>query len=256
MAGNNAASDRPPALEPDRGDDGGNRNEEDVDKNDARDVIDAVARAFRDAADAHLERIRRALGTRLTPELVEEVQAYAEERARLVRECGRPCPRITTYARELIEDAYADTWTGDLAWDPDSCSLATHLRMAIKRRTWREIERSPKFVSLDTKPSNDNDAAPVALVDTFASSGDISTLRIAALVAQLSDELGRATVGDRDCAAVLRAWQRGLVEREEILLLTGLSANAYKRARKRLMYAASNLPTELRQLVQDYLRST
>jgi len=272
MAGkNDAASDRPPALEQDRGDEGGSNTREpsvssassagrahETGANTSRDVADAVECAFREAAAAHLEHVRRVLAATLTPELLEDVQRYAEQRAAKVRRTGRPCPRrLNDYARELLDDAYTDTWTGDLAWDPDACSLATHLRMAIKTRTCKEMEKAPRYVSIDANVENKNEdgTGPVPLVDTFASSGDLSSIQMAAYVAQVCKELAQASAGDLDCLAVLHAWQRGLVDREEILRLTGLTASAYKRARNRLMYAASDLPTELRQLVQDYLRS-
>jgi hypothetical protein len=51
-----------------------------------------------------------------------------------------------TSARELVDDVHADTWAGDLPWDPSQCSLLEHFRQAIKQRTWLEIRIS--FVPL------------------------------------------------------------------------------------------------------------
>lgn len=213
MAGtNNAASDRPPALQQGRGDEGGSTSIEDADATEDADastslrVVDAVANAFREANAAHLERVRRALATKLTPEVVEDVQRFAERRASMVRDTGRPCPRLKDYARELLQDACTDTWLGDLAWDPDACSIAAHLKLAIKARTRTEIVKALRYVSIDAA-ANDNDdrSSSIAVIDPFASSGDLSTMRARALVAKMCDELEEATRPDADCLAVLRA---------------------------------------------------
>lgn len=260
----NTGSDRPPALEQYGGDEGGcntTRPSEPTatagNASTPQQVLEAVERAFREAADAHLERVRRALTSAMTPQLIEDVEKFAETRAKMVKKTGRPCPRPEHYAKELVQDAYTDTWLGDLAWEPDLCPLDTHLRMAIKDRTRKQVTRAPKHVPIDAPLGStaNEDGEPVVVADVFASSGDLSAIRTAALVGEVCRELAQATAADLDCLDVLRAWQHGLVERNEVRRFTALSPAAYKRARHRLMYAASSLPTELRQLVQDYLRS-
>src|SRR5262245_55117394 len=58
----------------------------------------------------------RALKEQTTQELVDALRQYAHVRATLVRRAGRPISE--TYARELVDDALADTRVGDLPWDP------------------------------------------------------------------------------------------------------------------------------------------
>ncbi|MGN6105488.1 MAG: hypothetical protein ACTHU0_10320 [Kofleriaceae bacterium] len=264
MAGTkNKASERPPALTQDRGDEGGSTTQPSASGADDYDVepqeagLCAVASAFAAAVVAHHTDVTRALRDQWTRTAANDIQRYAEQRARMVRHSGRPCPRPSEYARELVQDAYTDTWVGDLAWDPQRCSLVRHLRTAIKTRTRKEIEKAPRYVSLDAKTVNENHERGVqaAIVESlFAPSGDVSSVLMPALVARVCHELQQATLRDRACVALVDAWQRGLVERDEIMKATGLNESAYDRARKRLVYASADLTSELRQLVQDCLR--
>lgn len=206
------------------------------------------------------DELARELREQLTPRLNRELRRYAEWRAHMVRKAGRVCPPPSRYGRELLHDAYADTWSGERAWDPARCSLADHLRGVIDSRTSNEIKAPRQHVSLDSRSTaNDNEDGAgderLALVDKLsASCGDISSVAVSALVARTCYELRQATQ-EHDCIAIVRAWERGFIERNEILELTGLDAEAYRRARDRLFYIAGDLPDELRQLVRDYLRS-
>ena len=87
-----------------------------------------------------------------------------------------------------------------------------------------------------------------------SSQGDISAVVLPALVARTCHALRQATK-ERDCIDIVRAWELGFIDRDEILALTGLDEAAYRRARGRLFYLAGDLPDELRQLVRDYIRS-
>src|SRR5215510_14197325 len=91
------------------------------------------------SSGAPLPATRDALRDQTTRELMTQAQQYAQTRVALVRRAGKAVPK--TYARELVNDAHADTWTGDLPWDPSQCSLLVHLCQAIRYRTWAEIRR-------------------------------------------------------------------------------------------------------------------
>lgn len=206
------------------------------------------------------DELARAIREQWTPALVSELRRHAERRARMVRASGRPCPPPRQYARELVNDAHADTWCGDRAWNPKRCSLLDHLRGVITSRTWAEIVAARQNMSLDARPvANDNggrsgDDRP-ALVDRLSSSsGDISSVMLPALFARTCDELRRVT-NEHDCIAIVRAWELGFFERNEVMDITGLDEVAYRRARVRLFYASGDLPDELRRLFRDYLRS-
>ncbi len=216
-------------------------------------------RATRSPSPSPSPEVLVALRDQWTPPTVRDLHRYAEQRARMVRVSGRACPPPGQYARELVHDAHADTWCGDLTWDPDRCSLAMHLRGVIKSRTWTEIQKAPRFVSLDGRPANDSDPAdgsPIQVhVALSASSGNVGPVVFPLLVARVCAELHKTAYEHHDCFALVRAWERGFTEREEIMEITGLDPVSYRRARKRLFYASSNLPASLRQFVQDYLRS-
>jgi len=206
------------------------------------------------------DELARALREQFTPRVNTELRRHAEYRARMVRAAGRACPPPPRYARELVHDAYADTWSGERAWVPSRCSLAEHLRGVIDSRTWNEIKARRHHTSLDARPiANDNDdrvgGERLAVSDKLsASQGDISAVVLPALVARTCHALRQATK-EHDCIDIVRAWELGFIERDEILALTGLDEAAYRRARGRLFYTAGDLPDELRQLVRDYIRS-
>jgi hypothetical protein len=206
------------------------------------------------------DELARLLREQFTPQLNTALRRYAEYRARMVRAAGRACPPPPQYARELVHDAYADTWCGERTWDPERCSLVEHLRGVIDSRTWNEIKSPRQYASLDARPiANDNEDRAgderLALADTLSSSaGDISTVALPALVARTCHAL-RQAAKERDCIDIVRAWELGFIERDEICALIGIDEAAYRRARARLLYIAGDLPDELRQLVRDYLRS-
>jgi len=220
-------------------------------------------RVFREAKLEYLTEMRQELAKQWTPQIAIDLQRYAELRASIVKKRGIVCPRLTDYARELIHDAYVDTWSGERSWDHKRYSLLDHLRGVIMSRTWNEVRSARQFVSLDAPaaassatnenaPSSDDSAA---LVDRFSSSsGDVGAVAFPAIVERLCNELSQVTE-DRDCLVVARAWQRGFIQRDEVMEVTALSEQAYRRARRRLVAASENLPDELRELVRDYLRS-
>lgn len=203
-----------------------------------------------------------ALREQYTPELHRALLRFAQHRARMVRNVGRPCPPPLHYARELLHDVHADTWAGVLTWDPARCALVIHLRRAIQSRTWAEIKRGPRFRSLDLIPANDdNDEQPdrdakqiTDALSVEASSGNLGVFAFPALVARVCREL-RPAAKDHATVALVRAWERGFTEKEEILEITDLTEEEYRRARDRLLYASRTLPPDLRQLVTDLLRS-
>jgi hypothetical protein len=223
-------------------------------------ATEPVASARTQTFETSDDELARTLREQFTPRVNTELRRYAEYRARMVRAAGRACPPPERYARELVHDAYADTWSGERAWDPERCSLVDHLRGVIDSRTWNEVKAPRQYMSLDARPiANDNEDHAgdelLALADKLSSSGgDISSVVLPALVARTCQAL-RQAAKERDSLDIVRAWELGFIERDEICALTGLDEAAYRRARNRLLYIAGDLPDELRQLIRDYLRS-
>jgi hypothetical protein len=184
------------------------------------------------------------------------VYRFARIRAALVRQAGGRSDR--SFVGELVCDAYADTWSGELAWDPARCALMDHLCGAIRRRTSDEAARLRRvqhvpldgLVRRDDSPGRDELESFLARVE-----GGASVDEHAALVADVIDEL-RLLADPRDSAvgAILDAWAAGTTATSEILSRTRLTAPSYRAARGRIDRLAPALPNELRSTVLALLR--
>jgi hypothetical protein len=206
----------------------------------------------------------RAIEQQTTPETKREALEYARRRVKMLRWAGRPVS--ATAARELVDDVHADTWTGDLPWNPSQCSLLEHFRRAIKQRTWLEIRHANRisFVPL-REAANEEAAAEEAVLDQPVSEEVEQTLaaairercapsRLLATLDATCREL-RARVGCTEADAVAQCWADGVTERHAVRDLTGLTDAAYESARKRLLYASRTLSAELRESAHDLLRN-
>ena len=199
-----------------------------------------------------------ALDEQYTASVVRQARRYAEHRAVHVRRAGRAVP--STYARELVDDAHADTWLGHVTWDPERCDLIVHLRGVIHDRTWKEIRRAARYphFSIDA-PANDRawaiDRTEVEHALAHATRNDVSPIAVCALFIRVCEELRRMVGNDRDALAVLWCWQQSILDRDEVMAVAGLDEAAYERARKRILYLSRNLPPELREAAHDQLRS-
>jgi hypothetical protein len=200
----------------------------------------------------------RAIEQQATPAVKRKAEDYARVRVELLLWAGRPVSMMG--ARELVDDAHADTWSGLLAWDPSRCSLLEHLRQSIKKRTWMEIRHGHRvsFVPL-FEPENDeaeqivSEEVENALAE--ASHGNCDPFLMDAVLAKICQELRPRVSHDDAAAFVVQCWEKGSVERGIVMALTGLTAVAYERARKRLFYAIRTLSSELREVAKDLLRN-
>jgi hypothetical protein len=162
------------------------------------------------------------------------------------------------YARELVDDVHADFWVGDLPWDP-RCELLDHLKAAIKKRTWLEIRHARRisFISLQ-EAANDETMLPEleqALAPATRTNCDpIMLCEMTATVCQQLRSLALAS-GDVATAAIVKCWADGVMEKDEVTRLAGLTEAAYECARRRLRKAIRSLTSELREAAQDLLRN-
>jgi hypothetical protein len=204
------------------------------------------------SAESPLSRLQ-AFEQQATPEMMTQLRRYAQARAKKVRRAGRPVSE--TYARELVDDVYADTRIGDLPWDP-RCGLLEHLTKAIKKRTWLEIRHAHRvpFVSLEAA----NDVGMALQIERAFAQGarsDCNPIMLHAITSAVCQQLRPLVSCDVDAHAVVSCWAAGFMEKDEVIALTGLSDAAYKSARKRLYYFARSLRPELRDAARDLLRS-
>ncbi len=187
-----------------------------------------------------------------TPELMQQLQRYAQARARMVRRAGRPVSE--TYARELVDDVYADTRIGDLPWDPQ-CGLLDHLKRGIKKRTWLEIRHARRVSLVSLEAANDETLSPqIARALTRAPRSERNPTLLHAMAATVCQQLRSLVSRDIGAAAVVRCWADGFLEKDEVIERTGLTDAAYRCARERVRAACRVLPPEMRESAQDVLR--
>jgi hypothetical protein len=198
----------------------------------------------------------------MTPAEQAALRSYAQARAGMVRRAGIPVSQ--TYAQELVDDAQADTWIGDLPWDQRE-PLLKHLMNSIKRRTWLELRRAHlvPFVSLQEvvslrEAANDEAREPrgAPLGEQVSGQAQSRPVLLHAITATVCQELRPLIARDVEAAAVLQCWSDGFLERDEIMERVGLSKGSYECTRKRLQrLIAQCLAPELREVACDLLRS-
>jgi hypothetical protein len=197
----------------------------------------------------------RAFHEQATVALVIEARRYASTLVPMVRHAGRATSPL--YNLELVNDALTDTLSGDVTWDPAECSLIEHVCTLIKTRAFREVRRAHRFRHLPIEaPSNDPRwEVEVEHAARAASSGDISPFMLAALVERVVPDLRRLAARSADACSILDCWRDGVTEKAAVRTRTGLGDAEYHAARGRLLYHARRLPPELRDAVQNLLRS-
>lgn len=182
-----------------------------------------------------------------------QLRRYAQARAHQVRRAGRPVSE--TYARELVDDAYADTRVGDLPWDPQ-CALLDHLKAAIKKRTWLEIRHAHRVSLVSLEAANDETLSPqMERAFAHARSSDCNPSTLYAMTTTVCQQLRSLVSRDVEVAAIVKCWADGFLEKDEVIRLAGLTDAAYRCARERLRTTCRGLPAELREAAQDLLRS-
>ena len=195
---------------------------------------------------------RTALEQQNTDELRTAARRYAESRVNFVRAAGCPVPKH--YARELVDDAIADTWLGVARWEPDRCSLLVHVRGEIRRRTFNDARHGRHFprVTFDIAA---NDAHDANLLEQHLARANSSPIVFAGLVSKLATALKVLACGDPNAVAILCCWQESILEREDVLARTQMTRAAYKAARKRLLSLSKKLPPDVRDSAREFLRS-
>jgi len=196
----------------------------------------------------------RSLRDQLTEELFDELRRYAQGRASLVCRAGTPVPEA--YARELVDDVHADIRIGALPWNPQ-CELLDHLKAAIKRRTWLEIRRARRISFVPLQEAANDEARPPEVEQALAPAPrtDCYPAMLHAMAATVCQQLRPLVSRDDDAAAIVKCWADGVMRKEEVMALTGLTAAAYKSARERLRNMCRSLPAKLRDAARDLLRS-
>lgn len=201
--------------------------------------------------------IQRALDEQYTDVVRKKAHRFAERRVAQMRWSRRPIPK--NYAAELVHDAYTSIWLGVRSWNPSE-SLYHRLRSLIKERTSREMTRAKRYehVPIDlaaNDPEYDAGLEAELAASSFTDDAPLITMRMTRLARQVADEMHRLADDDQEIRAILRCWERGFTEPQDVLALTGLAESRFKHARERILRLAKKLPPELREAVHDLLRS-
>jgi len=171
-----------------------------------------------------------AFEAQLTPKLIDSLRNYARMRAFAVATTGRKVDDY--YARELVQDAIGDTWSGLLGWDPARCSLEHHLVRAIQSRTHKH--RAQAKENPHDALGDGTNASRAAEVDasSLVADPDHSAQRVYSreTMAALRARLAR----DKSALRMLAAYEAGATKKADVLAFTGMKERTYNNAHARL----------------------
>lgn len=186
-----------------------------------------------------------------TDETMTRVLKHAES---LVRQAERWTRRLDPMTiDDRLHAAIVGTLSGRLTWDPARVDLACHLIGAIETRLTHELRHARRFVhvSLDDDDKNADDlehATSEALAAGRASPDDDA---IDTCFAESLAQLRVLAHADQPVLHLLDAYDEQVVDKAEVLALTGMSARTYHNARQRLVRLAKKLPIEVREAAID-----
>ena len=158
------------------------------------------------------------------------------------------------YIAEVVQSAFADTYTGRLAWNPNRSSLEAHVILAIKSRTRhdRELvgERRDRDVSFDMHDRSRATAQTRADVEASLAcearhDAQVSATAEGALA--LLREIAASEEAD-DVVTLLDAFDAGAYSKADVLAATSLTAKRYRNARARLETFVKRLPANTARL--------
>ena len=172
-----------------------------------------------------------AFRAQLTSALREQLHAFARRRAHEVSRAGVTADDY--YERELVADAIADTFLGELRWDPAVVDLATHLVRAIQFRTRDDRDHAIAFPHVGLDDNERGDATPTERESSTLTAAEPSAdaTRFAAEVLARLHTLAR---GDRSVLRLLDAYAAGATRKADVMSHCRMTSATYHNARIRL----------------------
>lgn len=154
---------------------------------------------------------------------------------------------------DLVQNALADIFDKRIQWDPSRRSLLDQVCDVVRYRI-RNLKRSTvAYRGVCVLVDNESQSVHVEAVAVSAEEPDDPEAQLRhkqarELGARIGAELAAlvANQADDEAAAILACWWSGTSERKDILVETGMSAEAYHGARRRLVRLAGRLSDELR----------
>lgn len=165
----------------------------------------------------------------LTSKLIDGLRNYARPRAFAVAAAGRKVDEY--YARELVQDAIGDTWSGVLHWDPKRCSLELHLLRAIQSRSDKHRKHARANPHDAIGDRTDLGLAAETLASSECGSSDASEY----VYSREAMAMIRAEAAvDKSVLRVLDAYDAGATTKDDVLAVTKMKARTYHNAHIRL----------------------
>lgn len=173
----------------------------------------------------------------LTPALIDRLRNYARPRALALASTGRKTDDY--YARELVQDAIGDTWSGALRWDPTKRSLEDHLLRAMKDRAKRHRKHAVDFPH--DALGDETDASRCAEEDASRMVADPVYVERRVYAQETMAKIRAAAFDDKPVLRVLDAYDAGAQTKDDVLAFTRMKARTYHNAHIRLKRIVRNL---------------
>ncbi len=170
------------------------------------------------------------LEKQLTPKLIDSLRNYARSRAFMVACAGRKVDDY--YARELVQDAIGDTWTGLLRWDPERWTLEYHLIRAIQGRTSKHCDHAVKNPHDSLGENTEQSQLAEADASELVADSQHAVQRVYSH--ETIEQIRVEAAGDKPVLRVLDAYDAGALTKDDVLAFTKMKARTYHNAHIRL----------------------
>lgn len=178
-----------------------------------------------------------AFQAQLTEEAIDRVRRFARMRALGVANTGRKVDDY--YARELVQDAIADTFEGVLRWDPARVTLEAHLTRAVQSRSRDDRTHEIAFPH-DTMGDPDERSQLVESEASIAAATD-HDLEKRRYASELMARIREEAAGDKAVLRILDGYDAGATTKAEVIEHTKMKARTYHNGRIRLGRIVRNL---------------
>jgi hypothetical protein len=186
--------------------------------------------------------------TEATDELYAKATRYASSRATQIERAGGSAD--DDYIHDVVQGAFADTYTGTLTWDPSKASLEAHVIQTIKSRTRHDrdhIGERRRHVSFDIHDQTRASATTRASVEaSLAANSEVNDDALETATRAV-DSLRQIATDERadDVLVLIDAYEGGAYTRAEVLATTSLTPQRYRNARARLATFTKRLPADI-----------
>ena len=180
-----------------------------------------------------------------TDELRLAAKRFALRRLRGVGKTGRAVGDDD--AKDLVQDAIADTLFGILTWDPSAKTLKQHVEDAITCRARREYKRTKKYrhERMDVlQPSAERSSVRSEMEASLQMDRDDETAEEVVFGDEVVNKLREMASGDALALRFLDAIVAGAKSRADIMEFAKMSLKTYRNARARLRRLVDQLDSE------------